>query len=53
MTDLVPSVYPDLGILVQRKYGMKEKDPMAFISNGKIKRDELIQFAVKSAISQF
>lgn len=53
MMDLIPSEYPDLGVLVQQKYGFKEKDPMAYISNGNIKRDVLIQFAVKSSISQF
>ena len=42
MTDLVPSVYPDLGVLVQQKYGAKSKDPYLYFTNGKLNRDQLI-----------
>lgn len=38
MSDLVPSVYADLGLLVQDKYGVKSKDPFVFITNHKINR---------------
>jgi len=31
MTDKVPSIYPDLGILVQQEYGSKLKDPFRFL----------------------
>lgn len=42
MTDLVPSEYPDLGVLVQKKYGVKNKDPYLYFTNGKLNRDRLI-----------
>ncbi len=42
MTDLVPDVYPDLGMLVQEKYGVKTKDPFAYITHGKLSREKLI-----------
>lgn len=42
MTDLVPRVYPDLGVLVQEKYGAKTKDPYVYITNGKLNREKLI-----------
>lgn len=42
MTDLVPSVYSDLGVLVQEKYGAKTKDPYVYITNGKLNREKLI-----------
>ena len=42
MTDLIPSVYADLGVLVQEKYGAKTKDPYVYITNGKLNREKLI-----------
>lgn len=42
MTDLVPSVYADFGILVQEKYGSKSKDANAHITKGKLNREKLI-----------
>lgn len=42
MTDLVPSVYPDIGILMQEKYGLKYKDPFIYMTNGKLNREKLM-----------
>lgn len=46
MTDMVPSKYPDLGILVQKEYGSKLKDPVHFIANGKTNRRKFVEEAV-------
>lgn len=46
MLDKVPSVYPDLGVLVQEEYGAAEKDPFNFITNGRLTRQTLIENAV-------
>ncbi len=46
MTDKVPSIYPDLGVLVQREYGSTLKDPYPFFTNGKINRLKLVEDAL-------
>lgn len=51
MTDLVPEPYADLGVLVQKKYGMENKDPYSYISNGKISRDQLMIHAIVNALA--
>ncbi len=53
MTDLVPSKYPDLGILVQKEHGSKYKDPFQYYTDGKIKRIDLLKYAIKNTFSQF
>lgn len=45
MTDLVPSHYPDLGVLVQQKYGSKLKDPFPFLTNNKLTRAKILENA--------
>lgn len=45
MLDKVPSVYPDLGVLVQEEFGADEKDPVKFFTEGKILRQKLIEEA--------
>jgi len=52
MTDKVPSVYPDLGVLVQKEYGSALKDPFPYFTNGKIKRLELVENAVYNVAAQ-
>ena len=49
MTDLVPIPYADLGILVQEKFGIKNKDPYLYLSKGKISRGELMINTVVNA----
>jgi len=46
MTDKVPSVYPDLGVLVQQEYGSALKDPFPHFTNGKVNRLQLVEVAV-------
>ena len=46
MTDKVPSVYPDLGVLVQQKYGSTLKDPFPHFTGGKVSRLQLVETAV-------
>jgi non-canonical (house-cleaning) NTP pyrophosphatase len=46
MTDKVPSVYPDLGVLVQQEYGSALKDPFPHFTNGKVNRLQLVETAV-------
>ena len=53
MTNLVPNPYPDLGVLVQKKYGSKLKDPYNFITRGKVSRLELLSQSVINAASLF
>jgi non-canonical (house-cleaning) NTP pyrophosphatase len=45
ITDKVPSEYPDVGVLVQQKYGSKLKDPYPFFTNNKITRAKLLENA--------
>jgi non-canonical (house-cleaning) NTP pyrophosphatase len=52
MTDKVPSVYPDLGVLVQQEYGSSLKDPFPHFTNGKITRLQLIETAVFNVAAQ-
>jgi len=52
MTDKVPSVYPDLGVLVQREYGSTLKDPFPFFTNGKINRLKLVEDALFNVAAQ-
>jgi non-canonical (house-cleaning) NTP pyrophosphatase len=46
MTDKIPSVYPDLGVLVQKEYGSTLKDPFPYFTGGKINRLQLVETAV-------
>ena len=46
MTDRVPSEYPDLGVLVQQKYGSKLKDPYPFLTNNKLTRAKILEGAI-------
>jgi len=43
MLDKVPSVYPDLGVLVQEEFGSKDKDPFPFFTNGKLTRLKILE----------
>jgi non-canonical (house-cleaning) NTP pyrophosphatase len=52
MTDKVPSVYPDLGVLVQDEYGSKLKDPFPYFTNGKVDRLQLVETAVFNVAAQ-
>lgn len=46
MLDKVPSQYPDLGVLVQKEYGSKLKDPYPFFTNNQLTRAKLLEEAV-------
>ena len=52
MTDKVPSVYPDLGVLVQQEYGSKLKDPFPHFTDGKVNRLQLVETAVFNVAAQ-
>ena len=45
-TDKIPSIYPDLGVLVQQEYGSSLKDPFPFFTGGKVNRLQLVETAV-------
>lgn len=51
LTDQVPSKYPDLGILVQTEYGIKNKDPYLYFTHGKLSRNKLIFNSVVNTIA--
>jgi non-canonical (house-cleaning) NTP pyrophosphatase len=46
MTDKVPSVYPDLGALVQAEYGAIVKDPFPYFTNNKLTRVKILENAI-------
>lgn len=48
----IPSVYPDLGVLMQEEYGFTEKDPPLYLTNGKITRADLIEQAMFKVLAQ-
>lgn len=52
MIDRVPSVYPDLGALVQEEHGFTEKDPPLFLTKGRITRASLIEQAMFKVLAQ-
>ncbi len=52
MTDKVPSVYPDLGVLAQMEYGSVLKDTIPFYTNGKIDRLQLMENAIFNVAAQ-
>lgn len=52
MTDKVPSVYPDLGVLVQQEYGSALKDPFPHFTGGKVNRLQLVETAVFNVAAQ-
>lgn len=52
MTDKVPSVYPDLGVLVQQEYGSTLKDPFPHFTGGKVNRLQLVETAVFNVAAQ-
>lgn len=45
MLDKVPSVYPDLGMLVQQEYGAAEKDPFPYFTGGRLTRRKVLEKA--------
>ena len=42
---LVPSQYPDYGVLMQQKFGSTLKDPYPYLTGGKLSRAELLEEA--------
>lgn len=48
----VPSGYADMGVLVQEKYGATEKDPITYITNGKMTRRDVIEHAIYTVAIQ-
>lgn len=53
ITDKVPSVYPDIGILVQQEYGSKLKDPYPFFTNSQLTRAKILEDAVDRVVIQY
>jgi inosine/xanthosine triphosphatase len=51
LTDQVPSKYPDLGILVQDKYGIEEKDPYLYFTKGRVSRERFLKNSVTNALT--
>ncbi|TAL14285.1 DUF84 family protein [Patescibacteria group bacterium] len=52
MTDKIPSVYPDIGVLVQAEYGATSKDPFPYITNHKLTRTKVAENAVYNVAVQ-
>ncbi len=46
MTDRIPSEFPDAGVLVQKVYGSKLKDPFPYFTNGKLTRTKILENSV-------
>ena len=49
---LVPSQYPDYGVLMQQKFGSTLKDPYPYLSGGKLTRAELLEEAAYRVATQ-
>lgn len=52
MTDKVPSVYPDMGVFVQKEFGSKEKDPIPYLTGHHRTRQEVTEFAAYNLVSK-
>lgn len=50
--DKIPSVYADLGVLIQKEYDFSEKDPPLYLTHGKIARADLIEQAMFKVLAQ-
>lgn len=48
--DVVPSVYPDVGVWAQEVKGAKEKDPYLALTGGRLTRQETVESAVYNAV---
>lgn len=46
----IPTKYKDLGEYVQQNYGIKDKDPYVAFTNGKLTRENILQWCIKTAI---
>jgi non-canonical (house-cleaning) NTP pyrophosphatase len=53
MTDKIPRIYPDLGVLVQQEYTSVEKDPIVYLTHNALSREDLLRQAFIAAFSQF
>lgn len=49
---LVPSQYPDYGVLMQQKFGSELKDPYPYLTGGKLTRAELLEEAAYRVATQ-
>ncbi|PKL31506.1 hypothetical protein CVV43_02455 [Candidatus Saccharibacteria bacterium HGW-Saccharibacteria-1] len=52
ITDKVPSIYPDIGILVQQEYGSTLKDPYPFFTNNQLTRAKILEDAIYRIVIQ-
>jgi non-canonical (house-cleaning) NTP pyrophosphatase len=52
MTDKIPSLYPDIGVLVQKEYGAKDKDPFPYFTNNKLTRTKVLENAIYNVAIQ-
>lgn len=50
--DKVPSVYADMGVLVQEEFGAAEKDPIVQLTHGKLTRQDVIERAIYTVAVQ-
>lgn len=48
--DEVPSKYPDVGVLIQQKYGSKHKDAYPFLTEGRLTRQTILENAMFSLL---
>lgn len=46
MTDKIPIIYPDIGILVQQEFGSKLKDPYPFFTSNQLTRLKIMEEAI-------
>jgi non-canonical (house-cleaning) NTP pyrophosphatase len=53
MTDKIPGVYADIGVLVQQEYGSTLKDPIPYATNGHLTRLQLVENSVFTIANQF
>ncbi len=52
LTAKIPSIYPDMGVLVQQEFGSTLKDPYPYLTGNKLTRATILEEAVYRVASQ-
>lgn len=53
MTSEVPESYPDYGLLVQQKHAFAEKNPILYLTHGRVLRNKLLQDLTAVTLARF
>ncbi|GIW59251.1 MAG: hypothetical protein KatS3mg087_0317 [Patescibacteria group bacterium] len=53
MMSEVPELYPDYGLLVQQKFAFADKDPILYLTKGRVSRAKLLQDLTAVTLTKF